>query len=48
MVINLIKVYYKCGGCGRKQEFVNSGKFRVNANGNKIMGSLWKMILILL
>lgn len=29
------KVYHRCGGCGKKQEFVNSGKFRVNANGNK-------------
>ena len=29
-------VYHKCGGCGKKQEFVNSGKFRVNANGNKV------------
>ena len=28
-----IHVYRRCGGCGKKQEFVNSGKFRVNANG---------------
>ena len=31
-----IKVYHRCGGCGKKQEFVNSKKFRVNANGNNI------------
>ena len=31
-----IRVYHRCGGCGRKQEFVNSGRFRVNANGNRI------------
>lgn len=30
------KVYHRCGGCGRKQEFLNSGKFRVNANGNRV------------
>ncbi|MGN9033335.1 DUF1062 domain-containing protein [Lachnospiraceae bacterium HCP1S3_A10] len=34
--INCIKVYHRCGGCGKKQEFINSGKFRVNANGNKV------------
>ena len=28
-----IKVYFRCGGCGKKQEFINSCKFRVNANG---------------
>ena len=27
------RVYHRCGGCGKKQEFVNSGKFRINANG---------------
>lgn len=31
-----IKVYHRCGGCGKKQEFVNSGKFRVNANGSRV------------
>ena len=31
-----IRVYHRCGGCGKKQEFVNSGKFRVNANGNNV------------
>ena len=31
-----IRVYHRCGGCGKKQEFVNSKKFRVNANGNSI------------
>ncbi len=28
------KIFHRCGGCGKKQEFVNSRKFRVNANGN--------------
>ncbi len=32
----MIKVYHKCGGCGKKTEFVNSGRFRVNANGNRV------------
>ena len=31
-----VRVYHRCGGCGKKQEFVNSGKFRVNANGKSI------------
>ena len=31
-----IRIYHRCGGCGKKQEFVNSGKFRVNANGNNV------------
>lgn len=31
-----IRVYHRCGGCGKKQEFLNSGKFRVNANGNNV------------
>lgn len=31
-----IKIYHRCGGCGKKQEFLNSGKFRVNANGNRV------------
>lgn len=30
------KVFHSCGGCGKKQEFVNSGRFRVNANGNSV------------
>lgn len=25
-----------CAGCGRKTHFVNTGKFRVNANGNRL------------
>ena len=33
---NGIRVFHRCGGCGKKQEFLNSGKFRVNANGNKV------------
>ena len=35
-----IRVYHRCGGCGKKQEFVNSGKFRVNANGKSVDVSL--------
>ena len=31
-----IRVWHRCGGCGKKQEFLNSGKFRVNANGKNI------------
>ena len=31
-----IKVYFRCGGCGKKQEFMNSCKFRVNANGKSV------------
>ncbi|MBQ3480884.1 MAG: DUF1062 domain-containing protein [Oscillospiraceae bacterium] len=31
-----IRVYHRCGGCGKKQEFLNSGRFRVNANGNLV------------
>ncbi len=31
-----LRVCHRCGGCGKKKEFVNSGKFRVNANGNKV------------
>ena len=32
--MSMIKVYHRCGGCGKKMEFINSQKFRVNANGN--------------
>ena len=31
-----IRVFHRCGGCGKKQEFLNTGKFRVNANGNNV------------
>lgn len=31
-----VRVFHRCGGCGKKQEFVNSGRFRVNANGNRV------------
>ena len=34
--MNTRKVYHRCGGCGKKQELVNSGRFRVNANGNNV------------
>lgn len=30
------KIWYSCGGCRRKTEFVNTGRFRVNANGNRL------------
>ena len=33
---NAIHVFHRCGGCGKKQEFLNTGKFRVNANGNNV------------
>ena len=33
---NRIRVVHRCGGCGKKQEFLNSGRFRVNANGNSV------------
>lgn len=36
MIAEPVKVYHRCGGCGKKQEFLNSGKFRVNANGNRV------------
>ncbi len=36
MIAESFKVYHRCGGCGKKQEFLNSGKFRVNANGNRV------------
>ena len=36
MIAESVKVYHRCGGCGKKQEFLNSGKFRVNANGNRV------------
>ena len=31
-----IRAYHRCGGCGKKQEFVNSGRFRINANGDRL------------
>lgn len=34
--VNSVRIFHRCGGCGKKQEFVNSGKFRVNANGNRV------------
>ncbi len=34
--INSIKILHKCSGCGKKMHFVNTGRFRVNANGNKV------------
>ncbi len=34
--INTVRVFHRCGGCGKKQEFINTGKFRVNANGNSV------------
>jgi len=33
---NTIKVYHRCGGCGRKRQFINTGRFRVNANGKNV------------
>lgn len=31
-----LTVLHRCGGCGKKQPFVNSYRFRVNANGNQV------------
>lgn len=31
-----LKVIRGCSGCGRRTHFTNTGKFRVNANGNKL------------
>ena len=31
-------VICRCGRCGKKQTFVTTGKFRVNANKNKEIG----------
>lgn len=31
-----IRVFFRCGGCGKKQEFINSCKFRVNSNGKSV------------
>ncbi len=28
------KIFRRCARCGKKREFVNSGKFRVNVSGN--------------
>ena len=30
------KIIHKCGHCGKKMAFVNTGRFRVNANKNKL------------
>lgn len=30
------EILHACGGCKKKQSFVNTGCFRVNANGNKL------------
>ncbi len=31
-----LKIVHSCGRCGKKQIFVNTNCFRVNANGNKL------------
>ena len=36
MSCNTIKIFHRCGGCGKKKQFINTGRFRVNANGNKV------------
>lgn len=36
MTINSRKVFHCCGGCKKKREFINSGKFRVNANRSRV------------
>lgn len=34
--VNSFEVIHSCGGCGKKQSFINTGRFRVNANGNRL------------
>ena len=34
--VSAYKIIRNCSGCGRKAEFVSTGQFRVNANGNLI------------
>ena len=36
IVSSKMKVIHRCGGCGKKMEFENSKKFRVNANGHNV------------
>ena len=36
MSCNTIKIFHRCGGCGKKKQFINTGKFRVNANGSRV------------
>ena len=36
MTVNSRKVFHCCGGCKKKREFINSGKFRVNANRSRV------------
>jgi len=33
---NTLRVYHRCGSCGKKRQFANTGRFRVNANGKKV------------
>ena len=34
--VKSFEVIHSCGGCGKKQSFINTGRFRVNANGNRL------------
>lgn len=34
--VSACKLIRNCSGCGRKEKFVSTGNFRVNANGNQI------------
>lgn len=34
--VTACKIIRNCSGCGRKEKFVSTGNFRVNANGNQI------------
>lgn len=34
--VSTTQIVHKCSGCGKKMPFVNTGKFRVNANGSKV------------
>jgi len=31
-----IAIFHRCSKCGKKKRFVNTGKFRVNANGRHV------------
>lgn len=33
---NTKKITARCAGCKKKMQFVNTGKFRVNANGKQV------------
>lgn len=34
--VKAVQIIHRCGGCRKKQTFINTGRFRVNANGSKL------------